>query len=106
PENYLTFSGQALTATCFKNTAVLIAIAAVLNTVTGLSDADERACCCTNSCTGQRATRVTSNGSSGKTANRGAADTITGCSSFVRRTSARSGAYYGHRQGAVQDHPH
>lgn len=97
---------HALAATCFVNSAVLIAIAAVLNAITGLCDAYERTCGCTYGCAGESATRVTSNGSSGKPANRGTANTIAGCSSFVGCAPARSGANYGHRQDAVQDHSH
>src|SRR5690606_24878166 len=95
-----------LAATRLKNAAVPVAITAVLHAVTGLGDAYERACRCTDSCAGQRAARVAANGCSGKTANCGTADTIAGCSSFISRAPARSGAYQGHRHDAVQDHSH
>jgi hypothetical protein len=85
---------------------MLIAIAAILNAIAGLGNANERACGCTDGCTRECASRIATNGSSGKPANRSTAHTITGCSSLIRRAPAGGGADHSHRQDTVQDHSH
>jgi len=79
---------------------VLIAIATILNAVSGLGDTNQGSGRSTDCSAGERSARIAANRSTGEPTDCSAADTISGSSLFRRRTSARSQADSGNNQQA------